>query len=135
DDVALGDLEVHPVHRGHSTEPLDDAPQLELRGRGRTHNDVSRREPRREARLRRVRPPKKSTTPRGTKITTTIKSRPRITWATMGRASEETNGRANEIGRVPPRNWISSCRRTAPTAGPNTVPVPPSKAIRIIWTL
>jgi len=58
-----------------------------------------------------------------------------MTCATMGRASDETNGRSNEIGSVPPRNWMSSCRRMAPAAGPNTVPVPPSSAIRIIWTL
>ena len=58
-----------------------------------------------------------------------------MTCATIGRASLETNGRSNEIGRLPPRNWISSCRRTAPAAGPKTVPVPPSSAIRIIWTL
>ena len=58
-----------------------------------------------------------------------------MTCATMGRAVSETNGMSADIGRLPPRNWISSCRRTAPAAGPNTVPVPPSSAIRIIWTL
>src|SRR5712692_2836078 len=135
-DVAFGDLEVHSVHRGHAAESLGDSAQLELGRRGgRTHRDVSRSERRRYARLSRVRPPKKSMTPRGTKITTATRSKPRMTCATMGRASDETNGMSNEIGRVPPRNWMSSCRRTAPAAGPNTVPVPPSSAIRIIWTL
>src|SRR5260370_15732185 len=133
DDVAFGDLEIHPVHRSHATKALGDAAQLELRHRA--HSDVSRSERRKYARLNRVRPPKKSMTPRGTKMTTPTRSRPRMTCATMGRASDETNGMSNEIGRVPPRNWMSSCKRTAPAARPNTVPVPPSRAIRIIWTL
>src|SRR6202165_892144 len=108
DDVALGDLEGHAVHGGHSAEALGDATQLQLRRRGRAHSEVSRSDRRRYARLSRARPPKKSITPRGTKITTSTKSRPRMICATIGRAPAETNGMSSEIGRLPPRNWISS---------------------------
>src|SRR6267143_776286 len=135
DDVAFGDLERHAVDRGHATETFRDITQLELWCGGGAHSDVSRSDRRRYDRLNRLRPPKKSITPRGMKITTTTSSTPRITCATIGRASVETNGISKEMGRLPPRNWISSCRRTAPAAGPNTVPVPPMSAIRIIWTL
>ena len=58
-----------------------------------------------------------------------------MTCATIGRAASETNGMSADIGRLPPRNWIRSCSSTAPAAGPKTDPVPPSSAIRIIWTL
>src|ERR1700694_510584 len=126
DDVALGDLEGHAVHGGHSAEALGDAAQLQLRlhlptlwggrlcpegtaGWGcRAHSEVSRSDRRRYARLSRARPPKKSITPRGTKITTSTKSRPRMICDTIVRALAETNGMSSEIGRLPPRNWISS---------------------------
>src|ERR1700682_735823 len=134
DDLALPHLERHTVHGGHAPEALRHPTQLELSSRG-VHSEVSRNERRKYAQLKRVRPPKKSITPRGMKITTTISSRPRMICATIGCAWSETKGIWIEIGRLPPRNWISSCSKMAPTAGPNTVPVPPSSAIRIIWTL
>src|ERR1700687_3083109 len=134
DDLALPHLKRHAVHGGHSPKALRHPAQLELRSSG-AHSEVSRSCRRRYAQLKRVRPPKKSITPRGMKITTTISSRPRMICATIGRAFVETNGSSIDIGRLPPRNWISSCIRTAPAAGPNTVPVPPSSAIKIIWTL
>src|SRR5258708_33683395 len=134
DDLALPHLELDAIDRRYSPKPLGHVQQLQLR-RGCAQSEVSRSDRRRYARLRWLRPPKKAITPRGTKITTPTRSRPRMICATTGRAVSETNGRSNESGRVPPRNWIRSWRRIAPAAGPNTVPVPPSSAIRIIWTL
>src|SRR6267378_3671530 len=106
DDVAFRDLERHAVDRGDATETFRDITQLELWCGGGAHSDVSRSDRRRYERLNRLRPPKKSITPRGMKITTTTSSTPRITCATIGRASVETNGISKEMGRLPPRNWI-----------------------------
>src|SRR5207237_10225765 len=47
EDLALLHLERHVVDGAHTSEPLGDSPQLELRLRRRVHSDVSRRERRR----------------------------------------------------------------------------------------
>src|ERR1700730_5036888 len=104
DDLAFRDLEGDAVYCCDAAKALGHVLQLQLRRRRLVHSEVSRRDCRRYDQLSRLRPPKKSMTPRGTKITTTTRRTPRITCATIGRASAETNGISSVIIRLPLRN-------------------------------